>query len=102
LGKKSEIQLSLDYMHRLGWVCDRTEHWIPYSNRRKDLYGFGDWVAYHVGKKAFAIGQSTTTAHMSERRLKIFESPHFHDLKRSGVQIILHGWGKNGLREETL
>ena len=95
------MQLSLDYLNKKGWTCAIVEKWNAHAKCRQDCFGFGDVLAYHP-ILGIALIQTTTSAHMAERRAKIQANPHLKGWTRSAGRVLLHGWGGNGLREEEL
>ena len=101
VSKKSPMSLSLDFLNKSGWTCAIGEKWIPGANVRKDLFGFGDILAYHP-VLGIALVQTTTAANMSARRKKIEVSPHFAPWKRCGGRVLLHGWSDKGFKEVEL
>ena len=95
MAKRSPTALSMDFLNKSGYVCQVAEKWIPGANMRKDMFDFGDILAYHP-MHGIALVQTTTAHNMEARRQKILASPHYAGWKRAGGKIILHGWGKNG------
>ena len=98
---KSPMQLSLDYLNKSGYTCQIVEHWNSFARKRIDAFGFGDILAYHL-KKGIVMVQTTTDSNFNARKVKIFANPHYYGWKIAGGHIIVHGWGKKGLREEEL
>jgi hypothetical protein len=110
MAKRSPVSLSLEYLHKLGWVCHIVEKRLPIPGKHitQDCFGFGDILAYsprgHQGQPALGIAliQTTSWGNFSTRHKKIQANGHFESWKRAGGRIFLHGWGENGLREEEL
>ena len=105
--KKSPTQLSLAYLNRGGWICHIVEKWNPFGKVRQDCFGFGDILAYkplpqEADDCAIALVQTTSETNFAARKKKIYASPHYEGWKRAGGFVIVHGWGKHGLREEWL
>ena len=89
---------SLDKLRKDGYLVEITEHWNPHAGVRKDLWGFCDLLAIK-GAEILAI-QVTTQNNMQARINKIRKHKNFIAVKKSGIKIVLHGWGKgkNGKR----
>lgn len=106
MSKKSTTQLSMDYLNKSGFVCERVEHWNAFAKRKHDLFNFADIIAYKTGdgedEGTIALVQTTSEDNFSARKKKIYASPHYQGWKMAGGFIVVHGWGKNGLREEWL
>jgi hypothetical protein len=95
------MQLSLDYLNKLGFTCQVVEKWIPRANVRKDLFDFGDICAYKP-QVAIVLVQTTSWSNFAARKAKILASPHHYGWKSCGGRIFLHARGDKGLREEEL
>lgn len=78
-----------------GWVVDTVERWIPGANIRKDLFGFGDLFAIHAGTGDTLIVQTTSKSNISSRINKIIASPFLPIVRKAGIRIEAHGWGKS-------
>lgn len=104
VNRKSPTQLSLDFLHKLGYVCQIVEKRLPIPGRfvTQDCFGIADILAYHAGLQKIVLLQTTSWANFATRKAKIQRSPHREAWKRAGGHIWLHGWGEKGLREEEL
>lgn len=108
VSKKSPMQLSLDYLHECGWVCQIVKRRLPIlgKNITQDCcFGFGDILAYNPALGAphgIALVQTTSWGNFTARRNKILASGHRNSWEQAGGRIFLHGWGDKGLREEEL
>ena len=101
MGKKSPMQLSLDYLAKQGYSCTIVEHWNSFARKRFDAFGIADILAYKSGCGTVLV-QTTSWNNFSARKNKILESPHHKGWTRAGGRILLHAWGCKGLREEEL
>jgi hypothetical protein len=99
--KKSPMSLSLEYLNRLGWTCAIVEKWNAYAGVRQDCFGFADILAYKKSHGIMLV-QTTSESNFAARWQKVATNPHAAGWKQSGGRIRIHGWGKNGLREEEL
>lgn len=88
---------SLRKLRADGWLCDKTEHWNPWSRTRRDLFGFIDILAIR-GNEMLAV-QATSGSNVASRLAKIrglqastlwLESPN--------RKIVVHGWARKGPR----
>jgi len=90
-------------MRKRGYVCEVTEHWCPFSKRRKDLFGVIDILC--VSETDLIGVQTTSGANHSARKKKIAENETMK-LWRKHAKIVLHSWKKYKnrwtLREEDL
>ena len=104
MSKKSPMQLSLEFLYKLGYSCQIVERRLPIPGRHvtQDCFGFGDILAYHPGLQKVVLVQTTSWNNFTTRKAKIEANIHRRDWKRAGGHIWLHGWGDKGLREEEL
>ena len=100
MSKKSPTQLSLDYLNKSGYTCAIVEHWNAFAGIRQDVFGFADLLAY--GRNGIALIQTTSQNNFEARKKKVLASPHLAGWKKAGGFVLVHGWGKDGLREEVL
>ena len=84
-------QAALKYFRDNGWEIDIGERFIktPKGGFKKDLFGFGDLIAYHTGKKETALIQVTDETHMANRRNKILEERRAAEWLHCGNKIFL-------------
>jgi hypothetical protein len=88
----SPTQLSLDFMRKQGYHCAITEHWNHFAHIRQDLFGFIDILALADGG---VIGiQTTSYSNLSARVKKITDHDNVGVVRKSGIQILVHGWRK--------
>jgi hypothetical protein len=88
----SPTQLSLDLLRKMGYTCAITEHWNSFAKIRQDLFGFIDILALADGG---VIGvQTTTCSNISARVKKIREHQNIAAVRKSGIQVMVHGWHK--------
>jgi hypothetical protein len=95
------MQLSLDYLNKLGYTCAITERWNSFARCRMDLFGFADIICYGRAL-GIVLVQTTTWSNFNARKAKVYASPHFSGWRHAGGRIFVHGWGPKGLREEEL
>lgn len=81
------------YLEAQGWLVEVVERWIPRTNTRKDLWGFGDILAIRPGETLLV--QVTSTAHQANRIDKIANHPNVGAVREAGWAIHVHGWMKN-------
>lgn len=84
---------SLKHMREQGYICEKTEHWNHFANRRQDLFDVIDILC--VKPNEMVGVQTTSYAAMSARKKKIKESEKAAAWLLSGAKILLHGWRKN-------
>ena len=84
------MQRSLKLLREQGWVATITEHFNMFAKIRIDLFNFVDILCLQKGKM-LAV-QTTTAAHLEERKKKILANPNYPLLKSTGCEIELHGW----------
>jgi hypothetical protein len=102
MAKKSPMSLSLDYLAKSGWVCERVEYWNSFAGVRHDAFHFADILAYkpNVG---IALVQTTSDNNFRHRRAKVLNSLHLRGWKLAGGRVFVHGWGgPKGFREEEV
>lgn len=69
MSKISMSQRTKTYMQDIGWEIDKVEYWNTFARKRKDLYGFGDFLAF-CDEGTVIVQCSDHTSH-SKRRNKI-------------------------------
>lgn len=94
----SPTQRSLKHLRGKGYTVAITEHWCPFSKRRKDLFNFIDLVAIRVGERGVTAIQTTSGTNVSHRMDKIRGCPEAAIWLASGNSILVHGWRKAGDR----
>lgn len=89
----SPTQRSKSFLEGRGYQVEVTEHWNPFARVRKDLFGFIDMLAIREGE---ILGvQTTSRSNMSARIRKIAEHENVAAVRKAGIRIEVHGWGKN-------
>lgn len=89
---KSPTQNSLDKLRKEGYTAEVVERWVPFANKRKDLFGFIDILAI---KDEEVLGvQCTSYGNVSARVKKITEAETTGIVRKAGIQIEVHGWRK--------
>ena len=92
----SPTQRSKAYLEKQGYRVAITEHWCPFSRRRKDMFNVVDLLAIREGE-TLAV-QTTSASNVSARVKKITESDAIADIRAAGWGFHVHGWkrGTNG------
>jgi hypothetical protein len=88
----------LIHLRQLGFVADVCERWLPHVNRRRDLFGVGDVIAFHPRDRLFLLVQCTSLAHVGDRLKRINQRPELALLLKAGVAVECWGWEKRGDR----
>lgn len=89
----SPTQRSLAHLRSAGYVADVVERWIPGARIRKDLWGFVDILA--LGPEGEIVGvQATSRSNVTARVKKIAEHENVAAVRRAGIRILVHGWGR--------
>jgi hypothetical protein len=88
----SPTQRSLKLMRERGFHAETVEKWIPGANIRRDLWGFVDVLC--LGDDGLVAVQCTSLSNVSSRIKKIADSPLVYRVRKCGVRILVHGWGK--------
>src|SRR5262245_7637632 len=88
----SPTQRTLAHLRAAGYpLVQVVEGWNPYARIRQDLFGIIDVVA--VGADIVGV-QATSGSNVSARVAKIVESEALPILRKAGIRIVVHGWGK--------
>ncbi len=83
---------SLELLRKEGWRPWIVERWLPHTNIRKDLFGFGDILAYHTAPRRILIVQSTSLSNLPARASKSAGIAECKELLGIGVEVEIHGW----------
>lgn len=89
---RSPTQRSLKALRDEGYVAFVTEYWDAHAFKRKDLFGFGDILA--LKENEVTVVQTTSLSNISSRIKKITEHPNVAAVRKAGIRILVHGWGK--------
>lgn len=92
----SPTQRSIAHLKAQGYLPWITEHWCPWSRRRKDLWNIVDILCLRDNE---ILGvQTTSGSNVSARVKKIEESEHVGAIRKAGIRLVVHGWrkGSNG------
>lgn len=92
------MQKSLAEMRKRGYVCEITEHFNFYTKRKKDLFGMFDFVALHPDIPGMLGVQTTSRGNMNARIKKLQANPILALWCRAGLDAVVHGWSKKGLK----
>lgn len=95
---KSPTQHSLKRMRALGYLCEVTERWNPFANRRQDLYDFIDILC--SGASDTIAVQTTVRSEVNRRIAKIrgLKQARLWLNAQAKRRIQVHGWAKMGKR----
>ncbi len=86
---------TLQWLKKHGWTSCVVEKWIPQTRQRKDVFGFGDILAFK--ESAVLLIQCTSAGNMASRLTKIRGIREAADwLNEPSRQIVLIGWSKKG------
>ena len=85
---------SLGLLRREGYLAEVVEHWVPYGNVRRDLFGFGDILAVHRSGRVLIV-QATTRPNVSARLKKARSRTELACWLSAGCAFEVHGWFKN-------
>jgi len=83
---------SLGLLRQSGYTADICERWVPHTQHRRDLFGFGDIIAVRPGAREFLIVQATTAAHVAHRLAKAQKLPALAAWLRAGGAFEVWGW----------
>ena len=75
-----------------GYHVELVETYNAFIRQKKDLFGFGDFLA--IKKDEVLLGQVTSRSNMSSRRKKIAESPLVGLVRDANIRIELWGFYK--------
>ena len=85
-------QRTLKHLRDAGYLAEVVERWIPGANIRRDLFGFVDVLAIRDGE---VLGvQATSRDNVAARIAKIAEHPNVGHVRKAGIRLEVHGWGK--------
>lgn len=85
-------QRTLKHLRDAGYLAEVVERWIPGANIRRDLFGFVDVLAIRDGE---VLGvQATSRDNVASRVSKIAEHPNVGQVRKAGIRLEVHGWGK--------
>lgn len=88
----SPTSRTLAKLREAGYLAEVVERWIPGANIRKDLFGFIDIVAIRDGE---ILGvQATSRDNVAHRVTKIAEHENIAAVRKAGMRLEVHGWGK--------
>lgn len=92
----SPTQRTLAELRKRGFVAQVVEHWVPYTKRRRDLFGVIDVVAL-TPSGILGIQACAGSSH-SARRDKMLAEPRCEQWIASGGLLELWSWSKQGAR----
>lgn len=87
----SPTQRSLAYLRERYPLVGVVERYNSFSHTRHDLFGIADLVA--VGEDILAV-QTTSASNLASRVRKVTESEALPILRKVGIRVVCHGWGK--------
>jgi len=83
---------SLQMLREQGYLVDIVERRLPGCAVTKDLFGIADLLCLR-GEEIVAV-QCTSRSHVSARQRKIAEAPTLPAVRKAGIRVLIHGWGK--------
>lgn len=86
----SPMERSLKKLREDGYECFITEHFA--RGLRHDLFGWCDIICLREGE-VLAV-QVTSRGNIAARVKKITVSPTLPFVRRAGIRVVVHGWGK--------
>ena len=89
---------TLALMRRSGYLAAVVESWLPYANRRRDLFGCFDVLAVHPVRREMVLIQTTTAGHLAHRLAKVKAAAELPGLLAAGCKVQVHGWKRQGTR----
>lgn len=89
---------TLNALRKLGYLAESVERFIPAVRRKRDLFGVGDVLAFHVRDRHALIVQCTSLAHVGDRLARIKARAELPLLLRAGVRVQCWGWFKRNGR----
>ncbi len=87
---------TLGRLRQLGFLAAVVESWVPFANRRRDLFGFADVLAVHPRDRLFLLVQATTAGHVAHRLHKARARPELAAWLRAGGLFEVWGWRPAG------
>ena len=90
--KTSSNLRSMKYLQKLGYTVGKTEHWNSFTQRRHDLLGFIDLMAFRNNQ---VLAVQACGSSVSSRIDKIFDSKHIDGVLNSGARLVIISWRKN-------
>lgn len=81
-------------MEERGFHVELVERYCSFTKRRFDLFGFLDLLCVHKETGEVIGVQSTSLSNISSRINKIMNSDLLPMVRRAGIGILVHGWGK--------
>ena len=87
-------KLTREYLKAGGYVVDKAESYNAIIKRKKDLFGFIDYMAIHPIKKTILAVQTTSKSNLSTRIKKAEGLPAYWHWLRTGSKVAFHGWYK--------
>lgn len=96
---------SRKHLEDMGYHVELVEKYNHFTQRKSDLFGFGDLLA--IRENEVCVVQTTSASNIASRINKITESPLLDKVRKAGIRIVVHGWkklanGRYSLREEDL
>lgn len=74
----------------------RVDHWNPFGQVRRDLFGIIDYMALRDG--GTLVIQTTDESHRVEREKKIESHPAARDMLKAGWTVEVWAWSRSGER----
>lgn len=89
---KSPNARSMELLRERGYkLVDKVEQRVPNTFITRDLFGIADILA--VGADVVLV-QATSSSNMASRIDKVTHHESTPILRKAGIRILVHGWGK--------
>jgi len=88
----SPTKRTLAEMRKRGFFCTVVERWNSFTKQRVDLFGFVDVLC--LGENEIIGVQATDFTSVSKRIAKIADHENTAAVRKAGIRILVHGWGK--------
>lgn len=88
----SPTERTLKTLRADGFLAAVVERWIPRANVRKDLFGFGDILAFHPARQEIVIVQSCTATNRAARLAKAKARPELVQWLKAGGLFEVYSW----------
>lgn len=85
-------QRSLEKLRAEGYICQVVESFNSFTKQRKDLFGVIDILA--IRENEILGVQTTSASSVSARVKKIADNELTPAIRKSGMGLVVHGWGK--------
>lgn len=92
----SPTSLTLRRLREQGFVAAPVERFLPQVNRKRDLFGVADVLAFHPRDRVFLLVQATSIGHVADRLARCRVRPELALWLRAGGVFEVWGWSWRG------